>query len=224
MTVAHALVLADGASAPAAELDATWPGWSDGIDLVIAADGGARHASALGRTLDLWVGDGDSLGVDELAALERAGVPVRRAPADKDETDTELGLLAAADTGARRITLLGALGGARFDHALANVWLLGHPRLAGLDVRIVAGAARIRLAGPGRTDLGGRVGDLVSLLPFGPEARGVRTHGLRYPLHDEPLLPGRTRGLSNVRESPDARLSIEAGRVLVIETPARLSA
>jgi thiamine pyrophosphokinase len=204
-------------------LDDVWPGWSAGIDLVIAADGGARHAGALGRRLDLWVGDGDSIGEDELAALERAGVPIRRSAVDKDESDTELAVLAALDAGAPRVTILGALGGARLDHELANVWLLGHPRLVGCDIRLIDAAVRVRLVGPGRVDLGGRVGDLVSLLPFAGDAAGMAREGLRYPLRNESLRSGPSRGLSNVRVADDASLVIESGRILVVETPATLS-
>jgi thiamine pyrophosphokinase len=219
----HALVLADGSAPDGPTLDRVWPGWSDGIDRVIAADGGARHAPGLGRPIDLWVGDGDSLGEDGIAALAAAGVPIRRSPVDKDETDTELALLAALDAGARRITIAGALGGARVDHGLANVWLLDHPRLAGYDVRLLDANARIRLVGPGRADLGGRVGDLVSLLPFGGDATGVATEGLRYPLRNETLGSGPSRGLSNVRLASDAALTVGSGRILVVETPATLS-
>lgn len=222
-TAVHALVLADGSVPAATTLDATWPGWSDGLGLVIAADGGARHAAALGRRIDLWVGDGDSTGADELAAMEAAGVSIRRAPVDKDESDAELALLAALDAGARRVTILGALGGERVDHGLANVWLLGHPRLLDRDVRLVDAAARIRLVGPGRADLGGRTGDLVSLLPFGGDAGGLTTGGLRYPLRDEALRSGPSRGLSNVRVADDAFLIVGSGRILVVETPATLS-
>ena len=222
-TPTHALVLADGSVAPAATLDDAWPGWSDGLDLVIAADGGARHAAALRRRIDLWVGDGDSIGEAELAALTREGVPIRRSPVDKDESDTELALLAALEAGANRVTVLGALGGERVDHGLANVWLLGHPRLLGCDVRLVDAAARIRLVGPGRADLGGRIGDLVSLLPFGGDAGGLTTGGLRYPLRDEALPSGPSRGLSNVRVANDAVLIVGSGRILVVETPATLS-
>jgi thiamine pyrophosphokinase len=218
----HALVLADGAVPPASVLDRVWPGWSDGLDLVIAADGGARHAATLGRPIDLWVGDGDSLGADELAALAASGVPIRRSPVDKDESDTELALVAAIEAGARRITVLGALGGERVDHGLANVWLLGHPDLAGRDVRLVDAAVRIRLAGPGRVELGGRIGDLVSLLPYGGDAQGLTTSGLRYPLRDESLRTGPSRGLSNVRMADDAFVSVGSGRILVVETPATL--
>lgn len=218
----HALVLADGALGSVADLDATWPGWSDGIDLVVAADGGARHAATVARRIDLWVGDGDSIDPAELARLEAAGVPVRRSRPDKDETDTELAILAAVEADARRLTILGALGGARLDHALANVWLLAHPAVAGRDVRLLDAAVRIRLVGAGRTDLGGRVGDVVSLLPFEGRATGLTTSGLRYPLRDGRLESGPSRGLSNVRDEPAASVTVGTGRLLVVETPATL--
>jgi thiamine pyrophosphokinase len=218
----HALVLADGSVPPAATLDAVWPGWSAGIDLTIAADGGARHATVSQRPLDLWIGDGDSTSPAELAALEAGGVPLHRAPVDKDESDAELAILAALARGARRVTILGALGGERLDHGFANVWLLAHPRLAGRDARLLDAAARIRLVGPGRANLGGRIGDLITLLPFGGDAAGLETAGLRYPLRGEDLAIGPSRGLSNVRIADDASLVVGSGRVLVIETPATL--
>ena len=44
------IVLADGDAPERAGLDAAWPGWADGVD-VVAADGGARHArTARART------------------------------------------------------------------------------------------------------------------------------------------------------------------------------
>jgi thiamine pyrophosphokinase len=222
MSSRHALVLADGSVEPSGDLDAAWPGWSDGIDLVIAADGGARHASALGRRIDRWVGDGDSIAPADLERLAGDGVRIDRAPVDKDETDAELALLAAIEADPARITILGALGGTRLDHELGNVWLLAHPALAGREVRLLGAGSRIRLAGPGRTDLAGAVGDLVSLLPFGGDVGGITTTGLRYALRDEPLLNGPSRGLSNVREAADARLTLRTGRLLIVESPARL--
>jgi thiamine pyrophosphokinase len=222
MTSRHALVLADGALADAALLDRAWPGWSDGIDLVVAADGGARHAAAVGLRIDRWVGDGDSIAAEDLARLAAEGVRIDRAPVDKDETDAELAVRAALDADPARITILGALGGARVDHELGNVWLLAHPGLAGRAVVLLDGGSRIRLAGPGVVDLAGRLGDVVSLLPFGGDALGITTHGLRYPLAGEPLRLGPSRGLSNVRDAADAGLTLAGGRLLIVETPARL--
>jgi thiamine pyrophosphokinase len=221
-TAGHALILADGSAPDPAALDRAWPGWDEGIDLVIAADGGARHAPDLGRAIDLWVGDGDSLGAAGVEALRAAGVPVELAPVDKDESDTELAILAAAAAGASRVTILGALGGMRVDHGLANVWLLAHPALGNRSGRLVDDRSRIRLLAAGHHDLGGRIGDLVSLFPFGGDAEGVTTRGLRYPLSDEPLRSGSSRGLSNVREAEDAGIDIRAGKVLVVEIAATL--
>ena len=166
---------------------------------MIAADGGARHAAALGRRIDRWVGDGDSIAPADLERLAADGVRIDRAPVDKDETDAELALLAAIEADPARITILGALGGTRLDHELGNVWLLAHPALAGREVRLLGAGSRIRLAGPGRTDLAGAVGDLVSLLPFGGDAGGITTTGLRYPLRDEPL---RERAVARPVERP----------------------
>ena len=218
----HALILASGAAPDPAALDRSWPGWSEGIDMVVAADGGARHATVLGRRIDRWVGDGDSLGPAGLAELRAAGVPIDLAPVDKDESDTELAIGAAVASGARRITILGALGGARVDHGLANVWLLAHSALVGRVASLLDTTTRIRLLAVGRHDLGGRIGDLVSLFPFGADVGGLTTHGLRYPLSDEPLRLGSTRGLSNIRDAADAELAVGSGLVLVVEIAATL--
>lgn len=224
------VILADGAVGSREALDAAWPGWLAADPAVIAADGGARHASALALRIDRWVGDGDSLGDAGIAELRASGVDIDRYPLDKDQSDTELAILAALDRTPSAITIVGALGGPRVDHALANVTLLSMPALAGLDVRIVAADARVRLlrapmSGGGRAhvDLDGRSGDLVSLVPVGGDAVGITTAGLEYTLDDETLFEGFTRGLSNVRAATVARLELRSGRLLVIETPATLS-
>jgi len=225
----HALILADGDAPTRAELDGAWPGWDDGVRLVVAADGGARHAAGLGVRIDRWVGDGDSITDVTLRALQQAGVAMERAPTDKDESDTELAVLAAITAGADRLSIVGALGGLRLDHGLANVAMLALPELAGIDVRIVARTTRIRVltgTDPGGSavgcDLPGRIGDLVSLLPLGGDVLGVTTSGLLYPLDDEALRLGRTRGLSNIRATSSAQVTLRSGRLLVIETPATL--
>jgi thiamine pyrophosphokinase len=223
------IILADGEVATRTRLDAAWPGWAHPDAVVIAADGGARHAGVLGLTIDLWVGDGDSFGDEGLAGLAASGVPMERAPVEKDESDTELAVRAALRRGADALTLVGVLGGPRLDHALANIGLLTLPELEGHETVLLAADVRVRHlrapssgGGPATAVLEGRVDDLVSLLPVGADAEGVSTDGLRYPLRDEVLRVGRTRGLSNVRTAPTATVSLGSGRLLVVETPATL--
>jgi thiamine pyrophosphokinase len=226
-TPRHLLVVADGDVAPRADLDAAWPGWADGVAAVVAADGGYARAVGLGLRSDVLVGDLDSLTPDGVAEAEASGARVVRHRADKDESDAELALLEAVAMGATRITVLGAFGGPRLDHALANLWLLAHPSLASVDLVLLDAGVRARLlTAPGpdgeavTQPLPGRLGAIVSLLPFGGDAEGVTTHGLRYPLRDEPLRIGPARGLSNVRVALHAAVDLRAGRLLVVERPA----
>lgn len=225
-----AIVLADGDRPRATVLDATWPGWRDEVELVVAADGGVRLAGDLGLAIDLWVGDGDSLGAKGLEDLRASGVPIVVAWQDKDESDTELAALAAVERGATDITILGALGGRRIDHALANVALLAHAGLAEAQCRLLDEQVRITLLNapgsdgwPARILLSGREGGLVSLLPFGGPVEGIVTEGLRYPLNDESLEVGPARGLSNVRIGDRASVSVRGGRLLIVESPASLT-
>ena len=225
----QAIVLADGDVGTRDALDEAWPGWLEEGAIVIAADGGARHAADLGLQLDLWVGDGDSLDEGSLEALRSAGVPLILVAAAKDESDTELAILTALDRGADRLAILGALGGPRVDHALANIGLLALPGLRGLAASLLHPTARLSLVSapgsdgsPVRRRIPGPLGGLVSLIPQGDGVVGVTTHGLAYPLDDEPLPAGPARGLSNVRVAADAWLSVRAGRLIVVEGPARL--
>lgn len=224
----RALIIADGDVPDGAVLDASWPGWSDGIELVVAADGGAAAADRLERRPDVLVGDGDSIDAGALERLRAAGCAIELAPVDKDETDTELALLAALRRGATEILIVGALGGRRVDHALGNVWLLAHPALAGRRATILEAGARLTVlrapaadGGPVRAALDGPVGAIVSVIPMADVA-GVTTEGLRYALHDEPLPAGPARGLSNVRVAPAASISVRRGLLLVVEAPASL--
>lgn len=221
-----ALILADGDAPDRSFLEASWPGWLDGVRLVVAADGGARHARSLGLTIDRWVGDGDSIDPAELAALEASGVEVQRARPDKDESDTELAVRAGLAAEPDGIVIVGATGGPRIDHELANLGLLAMVELGDGVAWLYTPRSRIgRLrhpGGPSEVRLDGRVGDTVSLLPFGGDVVGVTTDGLRYPLRDEELPLGPPRGLSNAVDASGASVRIRGGLLLIVETPATI--
>jgi thiamine pyrophosphokinase len=182
--------------------------------LVIAADSGLEHAVALGRHVDLVVGDLDSVDVVSLAAAEADGTGVERHPAEKDATDLELALDAARARGARHATVVGGSGG-RLDHFLANALLLATPRFENLGIDAWIGRAHVTTVRE-RAELHGSAGTLCTLLAVGGLARGVTTKGLRYPLDDDVLLPGSTRGVSNEFASPVATVTVRAGVLLAI--------
>jgi thiamine pyrophosphokinase len=203
-----ALVLAGG-DPVTADLRALLPS----ADLVVAADGGLAQADALGLSVDVVVGDFDSVKPDDLAAAERAGATVERHPAAKDHTDLELAVIAARDRGATRVVVVGAWGG-RVDHELANLLLLASDAYASLRLEVIGARGRV-IAVRDSVEITGASGELVTLLAVGGAVTGVRTTGLRYPLHGETLTPGSSRGVSNELVEPVATVTVATGVLLV---------
>ncbi len=184
---------------------------------LIAADSGAALALRLGYVPACIVGDFDSLDTQLVEQARARGSRIISAAVEKDETDTELAVQLAIEQGATQITLLGALGGERFDHTMANILLL-----AGFDtvpIQIIDGPSTCwLLRGPGQTAIHGQIGDLLSLLPLTGDATGIRTDGLYYPLHGETLRFGKPRGVSNALTAEQAEVWLESGLLLVIHT------
>jgi len=189
-----------------------------GASCVIAADSGLSHARRLGLHVDVVVGDLDSVDPAELAAAEQSGTVVERHPAEKDATDLELALDAACTRGAHRVTVVGGYGG-RLDHFLANALCLAAERFARLTLDAWIGAAHVVVVRD-RVRLSGAPGSPVTLLPLGGPACGITTSGLRYPLDDEDLAPGTTRGVSNELLGPEASVALGGGVLLAIQPAA----
>jgi thiamine pyrophosphokinase len=206
----HAVVVAG--SLLVSELDRTAV---EAGDVVIAVDGGADALARVGLTPSLLVGDLDSISPEVLAGLEARGVELLRLQTAKNETDTEAALRLAVERGATEITVFNALGGPRLDHLVGNLLLLTAPWLTPARVTLVDGLHEAFLV-KGDATVSGRAGDTVSLLPLSEVVQDVRTEGLVYPLHGEPLLQGATRGVSNEMAGGQARVTHGEGALLLI--------
>jgi thiamine pyrophosphokinase len=207
------IIIVAGGSTPSGEV---WRRWVREGDRMIGADGGASHALARGLTLDLVIGDMDSLADGDRALLQAEGCQFVVHPRAKDQTDLELALTYAAGEGASEIVVLGAFGG-RLDHTLANVLLLGLPQLEQVLVWLVDDRGEMVLAQSGRrVTVEGHLGDLVSLLPLAGDASGVTTTGLAWELEGDSLCFGSSRGVSNEMTAPEACIEVEEGLVLVV--------
>ncbi|MCY1702390.1 thiamine diphosphokinase [Deinococcus sp. SL84] len=183
--------------------------WLPAPDLVIAADGGAQHAAALGLEVDRWVGDFDSSRGTELDA------PREIHPTAKDQTDGELAAQLALAAGCTRLVFVGAFGG-RFDHTA--VLLLGAVSLAerGLDLWLTSGDEHARpLLGGQHLRLSLSAGTTLSVVAVS-ELHGLTLRGVRWPLDraDIPLGSGWT--LSNETASSAVEVSLERGRALLV--------
>jgi len=188
--------------------------WTAQADLIIAADGGTRHALAVGVPPHVVIGDLDSLDEADRAQLDRSGGQLIVYPTHKDYTDLELALRYARKQHATEIIIFSALGG-RWDQSLANLLLLTLPELAQVPTRIVDHHLSIQVIRD-RAEITGRAGDTLSLIALQGDAHGVTIEGCEYPLSDATLPFGATLGISNVLTQQMATITVKQGLILAL--------
>ena len=180
------------------------------FDLVIAADRGADHAITHGLGVDLLVGDMDSVSLEALDACRET----IQHPVDKDETDLELSLEAAVQSGVKAITVIASNAG-RLDHSLGNLLAMASDRWSSLEIDALVDENRLYVVRD-NIHLKGLVGNLVSLLAIAGPATGVSTTGLHWALHDARLEEGSGLGLSNKFAQANASITVGTGVIFVI--------
>lgn len=183
-------------------------------DFILCADGGTRHAVALGLTPNVIVGDMDSVTEEERRKMKEMDVEIIQHPTDKNETDLELAINHALTLNPSQILILAALGG-RMDQTLANIALLSNLQLATFNIKLTDGVEEIFFCRD-QVQVEGRSGDIVSLIPWQGKVTGVFTENLRWHLHYETLYPDKTRGISNAMTANVATVSITSGLLLVV--------
>lgn len=185
-------------------------------DTIIAADCGAMSALQMGITPTAVVGDFDSLDGDTLEFLKKKQVTFIETPIEKDETDAELAIAYAIEQGATKISFIGGIAGDRIEHTIANISLTYHPSV---PIYLVNGVSKSWIVlGSQEVSIDGEKNDLLSLLPLSQVVTGIKTAGLCYPLLNEPLYFGKSRGLSNVFAEKTVSVSFEEGMLLFVHT------
>ena len=94
----------------------------------IGVDRGALYLLEQGKSLDAAIGDFDSLSQEEYEKVKAQAKFLKQSPAEKDDTDTQLGLLYAIEHFPDVQYRLAGLTGGRLDHFLANFWMVLEPR------------------------------------------------------------------------------------------------
>ncbi len=182
---------------------------------VIAADGGMRHAPALGIIPELWVGDFDSVTPELVSRF--ANVERRPFPPAKNETDCEIAVSHALKAGARNLILAGALGGERTDHAFSHLTYSLALMQSGLEVRLTSGEEEAFPMGAGPRTYDLPKGSLFSILGLS-ELKGLTIEGARYPLCRFHAPFGATRTISNVADGP-VTVSLQSGAAILLARP-----
>lgn len=184
-------------------------------DFIICADGGTNHAYKMGIIPTIIIGDLDSIENDVLEFYKKKNVKIQKFPTSKDETDTQLAMLKAIEMKADDITFIGAIG-SRFDHSFANIALLHYLLKRDLKGKIINEKNEIYLIDK-NIEISGNVGDLISLIPYMGDVKGIYTKGLYFSLSGEDMSAEMPYGVSNYYTEKTAYINISSGLLLVIK-------
>lgn len=182
-------------------------------DFIVACDAGYRNAARLGLQPDLIVGDFDS------APQPKTAQETIVLPHVKDDTDTQYAARWLLEQGYDEITLLGALGGARLEHTLANLATGLYLAKNGISVLLADERSELRFLTPGRAlVLAHHDWKFLSLFPMEGTLTGVCLRGVYYPLEDAVLTAEYPLGVSNEFTADTAFLQCSSGCGVVVLT------
>ncbi len=185
-------------------------------DLVIAADGGARHCRDLNLHPHLVIGDMDSISSAHLDDLRTQDTQLLIYPEDKNQTDLELALSYALEKGFNEVLLFGLLGG-RLDLSLTNLLLLARDEWGAMSLIVKADPDTAYLMRDhDLIAIDGNPGDTISLIPLSESVTEVSTQGLRWLLDNVDLYLGNTLSVSNELLETSARVQIGKGKMLLV--------
>lgn len=187
-------------------------------NLIIAADGGANHCQKLEILPDILIGDLDSIHPQLLTQYKDRGVEIISYPVKKNATDLELCLNEAMDRGARKISLIAAIGG-RWDMSLGNILLAASVKYQGIKVSLYSEESSMHILHPRNLHrIVSSPGQRVSLLPLHGDVSGITLSGFEFPLTNHTLRAGSSLGVSNVAMSSEATILHRKGILLCIES------
>lgn len=173
---------------------------------LVCADGGYRHAKALGLTPHMILGDFDS-NEEELPCVPKLTYPVR-----KDATDSYLAVDYCLEQGCEELWILGGVG-SRWDHSVSNFYLLKYIHSRGAKGILRNENNEVFLISSEVT-LKKREDWYLSLLPFGGDAKGVTVTGVSYPVENETYSMESSLGISNEITEKEAEIRVKDGFLL----------
>lgn len=187
-------------------------------DLVIGIDGGAAYLLECDIAADIILGDFDTLDKEILDYYKSINTKIEGFKAEKDETDTELGIDCAIEAGADEIHLYGATG-TRLDHVLGNIQSLRIASNKNIKAYIIDTHNKIHYVNQRETiKKNEQYGKYISFVPMTAKVKGVTLRGFKYPLENGVLVNDKSLAISNQIESEEAVVSYEEGVLLMIES------
>ncbi len=186
--------------------------------IVIAADRGVECCQRLGIIPDYLIGDFDSISKEAYEVMQTWKVPINQLNPIKDDTDTEAAIRLALEKTQGDIMIFGGTG-SRLDHVLGNISILGLGFAYGRKIYLIDETNRIQLIDKECViEKDKQFGTYVSVCALSGTVTGLTEEGFYYPLNRHTLEGFTSLGISNEIVADVARITIEDGVLIVIES------
>lgn len=183
--------------------------------LSIGVDRGIDFFLEAGVQADYYMGDLDSIEATKIDSIPQDRLV--RFSSEKNSSDLELAFNLCLEKELEEVEVYGATG-SRWDHSFSNMLALDPYLQSGL--KIVLRNEKNQAWALSKTEcLSAQYLEgyhYLSVLPLSPEGIVISITGVKYPLDQEYLIFGKTRGVSNEGVGEDVSIQLHQGRALFI--------
>ena len=185
-------------------------------DIYLGVDGGCLKLLEQGLSLDIAVGDFDSVSEVDLRKIQVQAKQVVQSVPEKNDTDLELALKTVFEAYPEAaVTVYGAFGG-RLDHFLSNIFLPTDPDLTPYmeQIQLVDGQNRLIYRPAGCHEI--QPDPAMSYVGFMPVGEGhLEITGAKYPLHQENYFLKAMYGSNEFLDQP-IQVSLDRGYLVIV--------
>jgi len=190
-----------------------------GVDCVIAADGGISFFLEENLRPDMWIGDMDSSekGIEGKVEAAFEDIDIRTCSPIKDDTDIALAVrILVEEKNCQEVYIFGGMGGDRIDHSMANIQLMHHYKEKGRMLRVFSENSELFLLADETADFDENQTGTISVFSLTDESI-VEIEGLFYE-YKGIIKNTYALGVSNEFCGKKSKIKVIKGRVLVIKT------
>lgn len=177
----------------------------------IACDSGIKIFKKINIPPDYLIGDMDSASSDDIEWAKKNNVEILSFPSEKDELDTELGLILAKKLNAKK-TVISCATGSRIDQVIGSIYLLGQYSELNATIEeedLIIGTVNTKV------ELSSIPGESWSIIQLGNISK-LTLKGFKYNLKDYDLKSLKPLGVSNEAKENKVSISLANGTVAYI--------
>jgi thiamine pyrophosphokinase len=190
------------------------------FEYVIGVDKGIEMCFECKIIPSILMGDFDSLSDEILNYYENnTDIKIKRFKPEKDDTDTQMAIRFAIQSGSTQIAIVGATG-SRIDHLLGNIQALSMALENNVECYLIDSNNKIMLLNKGiEIKKEQQYGAFISLLALTNQVTKLTLTGVKYPLKEYTLTnQSGGFGVSNEVVEDIAKITFQTGILIMIQS------